>query len=65
MNRTPTRLSCSGPRVKLNIACHTNPNTGEILNCTECIHSLRTNIPESKQKFLRDMIFSTGDFDEE
>lgn len=63
MNNFPIS-GCMSQRIKGILVCHSNPNTGEMVDCTECIHSLRTNIPESKQKFLRDMIFSTGDFDE-
>lgn len=63
MNNFPIS-GCMSQGGKGILSCPFNPNTGEIVYCTECIHSPRTNIPESKQKFLRDMIFSTGDFDE-
>lgn len=56
--------TCMGPRLKIVIDCHSMPNTRGTVNCLNCIHSVRSNIPESKKKFLRDMIFSTGDFDE-
>lgn len=63
MNSFPIK-GCMNQKLKVILACHSNPNTGEMVNCPECIHSDDSNIPDSKRKFLRDMIFSTGDFDE-
>jgi hypothetical protein len=54
-----------GQKLKVIIACHATPDGRKMVNCPDCIHSVHSEIPKTKQKFLRDMIFSTGDFDEE
>lgn len=65
MNSFPIN-NCAGNTLKTMLVCPTDPHTKREIHCIDCLNypdQYRvSNIPESKKEFLRDMIFSTGDF---
>lgn len=67
MNSFPIN-KCVGDKLKTMLFCPFDPRTNRVIHCIDCLYCPSekriSNIPESKKKFLRDMIFSTGEFDE-
>lgn len=69
MNSFPINNCLVGSPVLIDqISCPSSKDYSNSVECSDCLFyrnlNNTSNIPESKKKFLRDMIFSTGDFDE-